>query len=898
MELTLARAIWTIYLQAEGLSGLLLILVCGTLYAHRRRAYFLYWTLAWFVFSLWRLFNGLALSEHWLSAPPAARHPLLPFVAAVCGWWHVGLWVLGLLHWRYVYQSELAPIETAMPDRRQTVPALWLSLSCIAGTAGVAILMRTFWPAQSQAVLSVVMAGVYGASAVWFAVHWWHTGQLGVFLLPLSLGLGALARLYSVSLALRDPSGLLFTILYQNALLDFLLQTLTVVAMIVVLLGDEAALLRQTGQRLAESEDRFRLLFEYGGVGMALLSPDGNFLQVNPALAQMLGYLPGELTDKHILDIMYAEDRSSSNRLRGKTDAPQYEREKRFLHRDGSLVWARMVRVPIRDVQAVIRYHAVVFVDVTQRKHAERALREERDFIAQVLQIADALILVLDAEGRILRFNNKCQAVSGRSAEEVRGRPFWECLLPQRAVDAAQQGFQRLLTSSDAVPARMMESSWRTRSGDERLIAWRQSLVRDEQGQPRLIIGIGLDVTEQRRMEEQLGRGRKMQTLVTLVGGIAHDFNNQLTAILGNLDMLGLDLQQGPVDEALRQRMQPSLLGAERAAQRCARMTARLLTFSRGRLGTLQTIALDQLLLETVGTLQHELPGVKIEVHVPSSVRPVTVDVSQMQELLLNLSANAREAMSGSGTLTLSLADRVFTADDCAANLDARPGSFVELCVRDTGRGMPSEVRDRIFEPFFTTKKPGQGVGMGLSVVFGIVKGHKGWITVHSKPGEGTAFHIYLPAAQTRAPSAPPPTLPEPAHTPSERILIVDDEPLVRDLAKTVLERMGFRVVTAEDGDEALDIYRREANTIDLILLDYIMPRMNGLQVLKELQQLDPQVCVLFSSGYHMDHEVDQLLAAGARAFVAKPYRAQDLVQSIRQVLKSGKSKEAASPPT
>ncbi len=389
-----------------------------------------------------------------------------------------------------------------------------------------------------------------------------------------------------------------------------------------------------------ESEDRFRLMFEHGGVGMALLSPDGDFVQVNPALVQLLGYAETELIGRHLLDVMHDEDRSSSNRLRGRSDAPRYEREKRFVHRDGRTVWARIMRVPIRDAQGAIRYHAIFFVDVSGHKRTEQALRE------------------------------------------------------------------------------------------------------------------------QQRLEEQLSRTRRMETLATLVGGIAHDFNNQLTAILGNLDMLRMDLEQVPVEQAAVERIRACLLGAERAGQRCARMTSRLLTFSRGRIGAMQTIALDQLLVEIGAALQHELPGITLEIQTPPDVQPATVDVAQMHELLLNLATNAREAMPDGGTLALSLANRTFTAEDCVANLEARPGSFVELCVRDTGRGMPPDIRERIFEPFFTTKKSSHGVGMGLAVVFGIVKGHKGWIAVDSQPGKGTTFHIYLPAARALVPSAEPIVLP------------------------------------------------------------------------------------------------------------------------------------------
>jgi CheY-like chemotaxis protein len=198
---------------------------------------------------------------------------------------------------------------------------------------------------------------------------------------------------------------------------------------------------------------------------------------------------------------------------------------------------------------------------------------------------------------------------------------------------------------------------------------------------------------------------------------------------------------------------------------------------------------------------------------------------------------------------------------------------------------MTPEVRERIFEPFFTTKRPAQSAGMGLSVVFGIVKGHKGWITVHSEVGAGASFHIYLPAAPAQLPLPAPPALPTPALAVGGRILVVDDERIVRDLARILLEREGFQVLTADDGEQALDIYRREGDAIDLVLLDYSMPRMNGVQTLKELAHLDPDVCAIFCSGYHTDHEVNQMLAAGGRAFVPKPYQPRDLVQAIRQVL-------------
>jgi PAS domain S-box-containing protein len=1022
MDPSLAQKIWVLYLQAEGLNGLLLLLVCGTLYSHRRRTYFLYWTLAWLAFVLWRLLNGLAVGESWLGAAAVdGKGTALSCLAAVCGWWHVGLWVFGLLHLRHVYQTSAAPAGEAAPPPPPMLD-MRVTLRCLAAMTALAVLVQALWPHAAQRVLATMMAVVYGGSAVWFAAWWWRTGLLGALMLPVSLGLCALARLYSTRLVLDPAAGAIpLSVLYYNALLDFLLQTFTVVAMIVVLLGDENVLLRETSRRLAESEDRFRLLFEHSGVGMALLSSEGDFLQANPALVQMLGYPVEELLGRHVTDLMYAEDRSSGggDHLRDKVNEPQYEKEKRFLHRSGRLVWSRLMRVPIRDSQGAIRYHATIFIDVTERKHVEEALatsenrlrlrfqqafdgiclwssagtfldanpalcrllgmsreellgrdvaemavdaevvrhhlravlessgnhcetrllsrggspvdvevnsavieveeqrlilgicrdisarkraeaalrqvqtalRAERDFIARILQTAEALIVVLDAEGRILRFNDKCQSVSGRREEEVQGRLFWELLLPERVVAKVRGRFQQLLAGAD--PAETYENPWCNRDGGERLIAWRCSLIRDEGGKPRHIIAVGLDVTEQRQLEEQVIHARKMETLGTLVGGIAHDFNNQLTAILGNLDMARSDLDQlrspqGPARISRQPALDdvvPCVQDAERAAQRCARMTARLLTFSRGRVGAMRPLALDQLVGETATALQRELPDIKVEVSAPPDLSPVTADVAQVQELLLNLTANACDAMPNGGTLTLTLANRTFATEDCAANLDARPGSFVELCVRDTGRGMTPEVRERVFEPFFTTKRPGQGAGMGLSVAFGIVKGHKGWITVQSELGAGTSFRIYLPVAPAQLQPTAPPALPVPAQVVGGRILVVDDERVVRNLARTVLERVGFQVLTADSGEKALSIYRREGSAIDLVLLDYSMPRMNGVQALKELARLDPDVCVIFCSGYHTDDQVDQMLAAGARAFVPKPYRPRDIVQAIRRVL-------------
>jgi PAS domain S-box-containing protein len=806
------------------------------------------------------------------------------------------------------------------------------------------------------------------------------------------------------------------------------------------------ASLRDALARLAESEDRLRLLIEHGGVGLALLSPEGYFVHANPALTRLLGYTPEELRGRRLADLTHPQDQTSSYHARaGRKKAadggdPQHERQKRFLHKDGRELWLRVLRVPVYGPGGALRYHASVLVDVTERRRAELALaaseqrlrlrleqafdgiaawtesgifldanpalcrllgrehgellrrtavevaadpeamaehlgrvrvagadrcelrlrgpgdnpveveissavieveeqrliqgilrdvterkqaeaallraeqtvRAERDFGDRILQTADALIAVTDLDGRIIRFNDKCQEATGYREEVVKGRPIWDCLVPGPLRDLAHDLFrQRVQGQAPAPPpgglpheivihARgkgepVVECPWRTRDGGERLIAWRLSVVRDGNG-PGYAIGVGLDVTEQRRLEEQLAQARKMETLGALAGGIAHDFNNQLTAILGHLELALSDLRhlqhldgKANLPEALRT-LEAQLADAEEAAGRCAQTTARLLTFGRGREGPLRPLAPAAVVAEVARFLQRELPpAIRVRVDVPAGVWPVAADVGQLHEMLLDLANNARDAMAAGGVLTLGLANRDLGPKDCAASLEARPGRFVELRVEDTGAGMTPEVRARVFEPLFSTRGPGRG--MGLAVVFGIVRGHKGWITVTSRPGLGSTFRVYLPALpqgkETRkgeevsafAPSAALAARGKPC------ILVADDEPLVRDLGRAVLERAGYRVMTATDGADALEVYRAGAAEIDLILLDYTMPRLTGLQVMEALHQAGSSVPVVLSSGYALEGEVHQFLAAGARAFMPKPYRPQELVQTVQRVL-------------
>jgi PAS domain S-box-containing protein len=862
-------------LLAQMLGGIFLVLFCATLYGYRRRAYLLYWALAWLYFGLWQLVGGSDPAR----APPWA-HPL----AVICAGWHALFWVLGIrgfisgsglrLHQELQLDSTLVKDAGLSLFPARTCVAL-LAMGALGLLAG-----KLLPPMVSRELIALAFAGVYSWSIALFlhAYRWQRRG--GTLFAALVLTLITLEQIHhSVLWTLRAVSDSVPDYAFYLGFLDLLLQALAAVSLMVLFLDEEQSRLRDALERLAESQDHFRLIFQHSGVGMALLTPDGRFLRVNPGFEQLLGYDSKELSGRRLVELTHPQDASqlhSQSELGIEVPSSKYERERLFKHKGGRGVWLRVLRVPLRDANKKLSYIVGVFLDITEQRAAEQALREERDFITQVLETADALIEVLAPDGTIIRFNSKCATLSGYQEERMRGRVFWEVLVAPRNRQAARAIFERVVREQVPVGC---EGVWITASGDERHISWRYSTVGGEPGgTPRFVIGAGLDITEQKQLGEQLRQAQKMETLGTLVGGIAHDFNNQLTAVLGNLELVLQQLTPGSPG-------QRELEDAEHAGERCAELTRRLLTFSRRRISQARPLNLNQLVGEVSRLLQRVLPGtVALDLKLEPELWLVNADQTQLHQVIMNLAVNARDAMSGKGTLTFRTGNQTVDARDCAHNLEWRPGRFVTLEVRDTGSGMTTEVQARIFEPFFTTKPIGEGTGLGLAMVFGIVKAHGGWITVVSQVGQGSVFQVYLPATEATAKVEPEPERPiiRGGH---ECVLVVDDEELVRNLVRAILNRWGFTVLTAADGLEALNLYRQKASEIDLVLLDYNMPQMTGLQVLQSLRAVNPQIPVIFSSGRWTPGDAQELLDAGARAFVAKPYHPEELVARIRQVL-------------
>ena len=427
------------------------------------------------------------------------------------------------------------------------------------------------------------------------------------------------------------------------------------------------------------------------------------------------------------------------------------------------------------------------------------------------------------------------------------------------------------------------------------------------------------DTTDRKSLEDQLRQAQKMESVGTLAGGIAHDFNNLLTGILGYTRLVKIRL---PEEDPNRRKL--DLI--EKSALRAAELTAQLLTFSRRAATRPEPANLNATVARVVEGMRPKLPPViEVVFEGAGDLWTAAVDTAQVEQVLLHLCANAREAMPEGGRLVVTTANRTLADADCQGNLEARPGRFVTLSVRDTGRGIQPAVRARIFEPFFTTKELGRGAGMGLAMVHGAVKGHDGWIEVDSEPGRGACFTVHFPvydeaAAADRAavespavllerlagvsPQSPaaarhlgasPPAGASGAKAPPRTVLAVDDESTVLALARDILEMHGYKVLTARNGEEALRVFRERVATIDLVLLDLTMPVMGGRECFKHLKEIDPRVRVLVSSGFSAESTASDMMSEGALAYVQKPYDIDALARIVRQAIGQGSGAAAAS---
>ncbi len=639
------------------------------------------------------------------------------------------------------------------------------------------------------------------------------------------------------------------------------------------------------GAILIDSE-RMANVFRHAAIGMAFVAPDGRFLDVNASFCRMLGYDAAELLTTTYPEITHRDDLEISMRrvrelLDGSTDT--FHMEKRYLHRSGAAVWALLSVALVRDQGGAPLYFIAQIQDITERKQAETALRESNEFVRSLLRAIPVAVFFKDRQGRYIGCNDVFTQITGASAEAIKGKTVHE-LWPS---ELSQEYHLQDLAILESCQHQVYEFTVRDKHGVVRPVIFAKDVFRDADGKPAGIVGAFIDITEQKQatrerehLQAQFIHAQKMESVGRLAGGVAHDFNNMLGVILGHTEII---LSRPSVDAALA----ADLHEIQRAAERSADLTRQLLAFARKQTVAPRVIDLN----ERVGamlTMIRRLIGEDIRLEWRPSAEAVTVkiDPSQLDQILANLCVNARDAITGTGNVTIETARTTLTATECADQADAATGIYVLLAVTDDGCGMNADTIGHLFEPFFTTKETGKGTGLGLATVYGVVRQNGGFIRVNSEPNRGTTFKIYLPAHTAECVRTPEPACPQPT-TGTTTILLVEDEASLLGLTTKMLERLGYTVIAAATPREAIRLAGARTTPIDLLMTDVVMPEMNGRDLAQHLLQSFPQMKRLFMSGYTANVIAHHGVLDQGVHFLQKPFLMKELEAKLHEVLRT-----------
>jgi two-component system, cell cycle sensor histidine kinase and response regulator CckA len=623
----------------------------------------------------------------------------------------------------------------------------------------------------------------------------------------------------------------------------------------------------QLERRLIESEELHRITLESVSDTVLITDERGDFVYVCPNVDHIFSYNVEEAKQLGNVRALLGRDLCTGEELDRAGEITNVEIESKDKLGNQHILLANVKRVAIAGGTRLYTCR-----DVTDRRQAEEELKREREYSAQIIDAAPVMIRVLDRDG-ITRFVNPAVTrVTGYEPEELLGANWWELLYPGE--EYAQ--VERILPQIMSGEVHTYQLTLTTKEGEKRTIAWTSVCRFDEQGEIASVIGIGNDVTERNRLEEHLHQSQRLESIGRMVGGIAHDFNNLLTVVLGNgefaLDQVG---SADPVAEPLRDIVE--------AANRAAALTNQLLAFGRRQVLSPRAIHVNEL-IESVHRFMRRVIGedVDLVLRLDPEVFPIYADPVQMEQILLNLVLNARDAMPEGGRLTIQTRNVELDESYTSLHDGLNPGGYVQIAVADTGTGMTPEVRERLFEPFFTTKPTGKGSGMGLATVFGIVKQSEGHIAVYSEPGHGSTFKVYLPQSPEIVLTDPPDDASSEETWIAQTVLLVEDDDALRKLTRRMLDDLGYQVFEAANGAEAIELSRQLPHALDILLTDMVMPQLGGRELAQQIQLERPATKVLYMSGYTDDTVLRHGLSDTTTAFLSKPFTRKDLRQKLR----------------
>jgi PAS domain S-box-containing protein len=634
-----------------------------------------------------------------------------------------------------------------------------------------------------------------------------------------------------------------------------------------------------------EVEER-RQIFETSLDLILVTDRKGLFLAVSPSARDILGYAPEEMIGRNAIDFVYPGDlHNTRNEMRlARSGRAMRNFECRYLHRDGRLVtltWSGIWSEPVQK-------HFFSGRDTTEQKRAEDELRDSYRMARGIVDTALDAFIQMDDAGLVIEWNQQAERILGWSRDDAIGKRMADLIIPDRYRTRHNGGLARFLhTGKTTILGRRIEIEATRRDGKEIKIELSVTALHRREGY--VFNAFVRDLTEKIAIEENLRQAQKMETIGQLTGGIAHDFNNILTVITGTIEILAEGVAEDPSLAAIARMI-------DEAALRGAELTQRLLAFARRQPLQPRTTDINTLIVDAAKLLRPTLgEHVEIESAFEDDAWPALVDPSQLANALINLALNARDAMPDGGKLVLETGNVQLDESYARMHDEVRPGPYVMIAVSDTGHGIPAAIRDKVFDPFFTTKGTGKGTGLGLSMVYGFVKQSNGHIKIYSEEGHGTTIKIYLPRAGTEvdaAVGAPAATTLEGG---TETILVVEDDPLVRNYVATQLNSLGYTTLTAADAAEALE-YIDDVKSFDLLFTDVIMPgSINGRQLAEEARRRRPSLKVLYTSGYTENAIVHHGRLDAGVLLLAKPYRKADLARMVRTAL--GREAQPAATP-
>jgi PAS domain S-box-containing protein len=637
--------------------------------------------------------------------------------------------------------------------------------------------------------------------------------------------------------------------------------------------------LEQTRQRLRQSEEQFRNMFNSAAIGIAISTPEGRFLRANAAYCTMLGYSEAEMLEMNFADVTHPVDLTLNLELRDELLAgarDSFVMEKRYLKKGGEVVWTRHSVSATHTDSREIATLLVIAEDITERRRIEDELKRKQARYQRLVDSNVQGVMFWRRDGKVSGANDAFLKLVRHSREELEaGLIDWRALTPPEYASRDAGSMAEIDAHGIGLT---YEKEFVLRDGTRVPILLGGAAFEDDPDEGVCFV---LDLTERKKLEQQFFRAQRLESIGTLASGLAHDLNNILAPISISAELLKANTHD---------RESTAMLEAiELSAKRGGEIVQQVLSFTRG-VTSERTELKAKLLLDDLGKIIKDTfpKDIRLQFHIPNDAWALFGDATQVHQVLLNLCVNARDAMPNGGVLTLSVDNCDLEDQTSTMNIPIKAGRYVRISVTDSGTGMPKEILEKIFEPFFTTKDLSKGTGLGLSTVVAILRSHEGAISVYSEPGKGTTFNVYLPAAETVSAGVKPKVKSaELARGNGETILVVDDESALLAVIGKALRTYGYQILTARDGAEGVAIYARNLENISVVLTDLTMPGMSGGEMIHALRRMNPELKVIASSGLHSQVSATAAIP-GVKHFLTKPYVLHTLLKTLQNVMFDG----------